>query len=428
MKFFKHDFIRNVMKVGGGAAGGQFILVLASPIITRLYGPEPFGLWGVFSSIAGIVVPAAALSYTTAIILPRDEATARGLVRISLIATVTTSIATTLLFLAAGPALATALGVRTASSILPLIGAFVLAAGLGEVARQRMIRQQQFNGLAVTNSSASMITAAAQVVGGLIAPGALTLVLTSTFSKLADSAAKWWLVTRNSTTSGEIGLRGLRLRPLASEYRHFPLFRMPQVVIDGVSQAIPPVMLAAFFGPAAAGFYTLCRTVLLLPGGLIGNAVADVFYPRITAAFQGQELLTRIVVKASALTFFAGTLPFITIILFGPWLFTLAFGTEWSEAGTYAQWMSIWLWPMLANRPALQAIHVLSLQKFHLMFTIAGTILRLGAIVGAYAVFATPIASVAAYSIVGCVSNLVLIAAVVYVCRRQDRRNEVHRS
>ena len=45
-------FAKNVNVLVGGTALGQVITVLASPLLTRLYAAEDFGVLAVYSSIA----------------------------------------------------------------------------------------------------------------------------------------------------------------------------------------------------------------------------------------------------------------------------------------------------------------------------------------------------------------------------------------
>lgn len=49
----RSSFARNVAVLAGGTAVGQAIVVLASPILTRLYTPEDFGVLAVYTSFLG---------------------------------------------------------------------------------------------------------------------------------------------------------------------------------------------------------------------------------------------------------------------------------------------------------------------------------------------------------------------------------------
>ena len=64
--FFQSKFFRNVILVASGTVGARAITMAFSSIITKLYGPEAFGLLGAFVAVLAIVMPIAALSYPVA--------------------------------------------------------------------------------------------------------------------------------------------------------------------------------------------------------------------------------------------------------------------------------------------------------------------------------------------------------------------------
>src|SRR5699024_7480955 len=124
---------------------------------------------------------------------------------------------------------------------------------------------------------------------------------------------------------------------LAKKHSDFPLYRAPETLANAISQRFPVLMLTIFFGPSAAGFYTLGNRVLQQPITLVGKSLGDVFYPRIAEAANNKENLTKLIIKATLLLGALGIIPFGFIILFGPWLFGIIFGSEWVVAGKYAQ-------------------------------------------------------------------------------------------
>src|SRR5690606_8930446 len=138
--------------------------------------------------------------------------------------------------------------------------------------------------------------------------------------------------------------------------------RAPQILINAISQSMPILLLASFFGPASAGFYSIGRTVLGMPTQLIGKSVGDVFYPRIAEAANNGENITRLLTKATLALAAVGILPFGIVMIFGPWLFEFVFGGEWKIAGEYARWLALWSFFAFVNRPSVKSIPVLNLQ------------------------------------------------------------------
>jgi len=58
--------------------------VLASPVLTRLYPPEAFGLYATFLALVSSVTPAATGRYEVALMLPRSDRSARELYAVAL--------------------------------------------------------------------------------------------------------------------------------------------------------------------------------------------------------------------------------------------------------------------------------------------------------------------------------------------------------
>ena len=72
--------VRNVLKLAGGTAGSQVITVAAAPILTRLYGPESFGVLATYVSILALLNVVSSLRYELAIAVPEDDDEAIALV------------------------------------------------------------------------------------------------------------------------------------------------------------------------------------------------------------------------------------------------------------------------------------------------------------------------------------------------------------
>src|SRR5687767_6575903 len=79
-------FARRLALLSGGTLLGQLLLVLVSPLLTRLYVPAEFGVLAVFMSLNGILGGIASLRYEHRVIAARDEADAVDMVWVTLIA------------------------------------------------------------------------------------------------------------------------------------------------------------------------------------------------------------------------------------------------------------------------------------------------------------------------------------------------------
>ena len=66
-KLLRGRFARRLTLLSGGTFFGQAILMLSSPVLTRLYAPAEFGALAVFSALASMLVVMIALRYEFAV-------------------------------------------------------------------------------------------------------------------------------------------------------------------------------------------------------------------------------------------------------------------------------------------------------------------------------------------------------------------------
>jgi len=86
-------FLKDVSIMLTGSAGGQAVSLLLSPLLTRLYSPQEFGILSVYSAIIAILVVVASLRYELALPLVRDDEDAVNLMMVCLLTLVGTTAA-----------------------------------------------------------------------------------------------------------------------------------------------------------------------------------------------------------------------------------------------------------------------------------------------------------------------------------------------
>jgi O-antigen/teichoic acid export membrane protein len=296
-----------------------------------------------------------------------------------------------------------------------------------QIAQQWLIRKKQFQ---ITSRAAVFhaLTINSLKSGiGLIKPVAAVLISLAAIGNAIHAGLLAWGARKYEREYQE-RIDSTQARPslwkLAKKHYDFPLFRAPQNFINSVSQNLPVLMLAAFFGPASAGFYALCRRLLGLPSQLIGKSVGDVFYPRITEAAHRGEDLTRLILKATLSLAAIGIVPFGMIVAFGPWLFGFVFGSEWVIAGVYARWLALMMFFNFVNRPAVVSVPVLDIQKGLLFYEFFSTGSKLLAMYIGFVIFNNDITVVALFGVFGAIAYIMLISWVIFSSfSKQNRRN-----
>ncbi|MCQ4313306.1 oligosaccharide flippase family protein [Pseudomonas stutzeri] len=418
----RSKLLRNILTVVTGTAGAQAITLAFMPVITRIYGPEAYGVLGTFLSVTMMLIPVAALTYPIAIVLPKRDGDARGLVRLALAIALTLSVVVALSLHLFGGRLAEALEIQIIQPYLMLIPFVMFCGAALEICQQWLFRTQRFRITASVAVGNSLLFNSMRTIAGLVQSSALVLVCTTALQQALHAAMLGLAMLRTKphedNHTGEAGQDSPGMFELARKHSDFPKFRAPVMLINAVSQHLPTLVLAAYFGPAAAGFFALCKQALTMPTNLIGKSVADVYYPRISRAIHDREPVAAMLLKATTALALVGLVPFALVAILGPWLFAFVFGEQWHVAGEYARWLALAEYVVFVSRPCVVAVPALSLQGRFLLFEIFSTSLRVLSLFGGALLIGNALATVQAFTVASIVIYSSLIVIVLIASRR----------
>lgn len=321
------DSSRSVLKLAGGTAGSQLIFILASPILTRLYTPESFGLLATFTAILALINAVSSLRYELAIAVPEDDGEAKNLVWLCVVLVAISTGLTALGVALLGYKQVVLINEAALTSLLWLLPIGVLLSGLYRPMTYWAIRRQQFGLLAKTKISQSIFGVATNL--GVAPWGPIGLILGEIVRQSAGSIA----IFHNSK---EVLLRPVvtpkSLGQVIRRYSHFGKYSSPAGLINIAGNQLPIIILASTFGPQLVGQLALAIRVLLVPAGLIGVSVSKVFLAKAPDSFR-EGSLTSLVDYTSRKLFLWGIVTAIPIAIAGPLLVPLSFGEAWSMTG-----------------------------------------------------------------------------------------------
>jgi len=123
----------------------------------------------------------------------------------------------------------------------------------------------------------------------------------------------------------------------------------------------------------------LANRVLSIPMSLVGGAIGQVFLSSAAEA-RRNGTLGALVLKLHTKLAHVGFAPALLLVLVGPELFALVFGSDWRQAGEFARWMAPWLYFVFTLSPLSTLFAVLENQREGLAFQIILLVVRLAAI------------------------------------------------
>ena len=317
-----------------GGALAQLVPLLLGPVLARLFSPEAFGLFTAFATIAASVAVVACARYEYALPMAHDDAETTALLSLTLriwVGVVALSVPLAWVLHAAGRlAVAWALPLSVAATgLLQLLMMWSnRAEAYGALAASRFV---QYAGAALLQvalgwwlwrgSAAGADAAWALVLGPVIAVALAAPLLART-----APAGGWSALWR---------VPGHAMRSVARRYRDFPLLNTPHAFLGTLQDALAVALLIAWSGEAAAGFWGLALRYLKAPATLVGTAVSQALYPRLTQSTPAEA--QRAVRQVMALLGALALVLMLVLLLVGPWLFATVFGAQWRDAGELAR-------------------------------------------------------------------------------------------
>ncbi|MBT8364168.1 MAG: lipopolysaccharide biosynthesis protein [Deltaproteobacteria bacterium] len=331
-------FADNVLTLAGGTTIALTVTVLASPITSRLFGPEAFGLASLFRSGAVMLAAIACLRYEMAIVLPKNDEDAVQLFALCYIILIAMTALTAILTYLFGTQVLFYMKVSELNPILWLFPIYVFLLGLQIPLNSWYTRQKQFNIKATNRILNSFPISIGEIGGGWAGFRTGTnLVVIRFFSLIISPAFLVWRLLRGDVRFIIRNVNPKEILRSAKKYIKFPIFDTWSILLAQLSTDAPILLLTSFFSPAICGLYSKATYLLLLPSIVIGKSVGQVFLQESAAAKAARMNLAGLFETVFNRMITIGTLPFAILAIIGPELFELFLGARWTESGGYAQ-------------------------------------------------------------------------------------------
>jgi len=330
----KSEFSRNVLTLMTGTTIAQAIPIAISPILTRIYTPEDFGVFALFVAVTAIFGSIANGRYELAIMLPKKDEDAINIFALGFIITSLISLVLLVLVVAFNDYLTKLLGNDEISVWLYFVPIAVFFTGLWNILNYFNNRKKQYKDLANATIIKSIVTAIVQLSVGFIKQGVSGLISGQIVSQFFANSKLLYNITKDKVLMSKISK--LKIITLARRYKNFPKFSMWAGLLNTSSHHFTNILISSFYSVSTLGFYSLVQRVLGMPSSLIGNSIGQVFFQQATKEKQqtGKAIKT---FNSTARKLFIIGLPSFGILFFiVEDLFAMVFGEDWRVAGSYS--------------------------------------------------------------------------------------------
>lgn len=422
-KLFKNDLYKDVATLVGGTGIAQALPILISPILTRIYTPDQFGILAFYMAVIAVVAVASTGRYEMAILLPKKNTAAYNLAGFSTILTLGVSFVFFIVFMLFGDEILDLFGFESMSVLYYAIPAGIFALGLFQISTFLLNRIKKYNELATAKIARSGGVSVGQLIFGFAGFPTFGLVYGKLIGELFSALYARWLANKDASFSNS-RLSWIVMKAEAITYREMPKFNAPHAVSNTLSNQLPNILLAGFFSPAIAGFYNLSYRICYAPVMLISSSVYQVYSRSVSENHKAGEdihYFTTSILKKLALT---AILPFTILLLFAPSLFEFIFGSDWRVAGFYSQLLAPLLFLVFIVSPVTYIPILLGYQRKAFILDILYLILRTLALFAGYFLGNATVA-IAAFCGVGILFQTYLLVWLLSLTRAHNLQDKL---
>lgn len=367
------SFRKSIARLIGSSFLAKVISISLTPILTRLYEPEDFGVYTAAMSIMTVCGGLISLRLCDAIPIAKSKRQARGITELSIL--ISFFLAPVSYFFVSPFYNSSEVTFKYMEISIIIFGAILIS--VYETLTFYSVRKAEYKVISITQLQQSVAGGGVKVLGGLIGVSSIGLIFGSAFQQgfgIVYMLKKYKLF--NSSLDVFCRKRLLLNYAIFRKYKEYPRFRLPSRTVLAISQALPIIYFTKEYGNESVGFLGLAMSMISIPATMIIGNVRKVYYGEISkiGLSESQRIMSltlSIIMKMLGLAIVFSLILF----LFAEQAFSVLFGDNWIEAGLYSKVLSIQVAANFVAGPIVDAFNVIGKVRYYFYFNLFKLIL-----------------------------------------------------
>ncbi|CAC7516450.1 polysaccharide biosynthesis family protein [Staphylococcus aureus] len=318
-KFIGDSFL---MILSSGIA--QVILIITTPIITRLYSPTEFGEFTIFSNIAMILIPIINARYDLLIVNTKNDRSANILSQISFLISL-------LILLILIPIFAISAWLYP-NFILDFIFIIIMLflVSLTNIFTNYLNKERKYKVLSLINVFRAGSMALLQIIFGLLALGSLGLIIGFSLSYIAGitlgykTFKKHFNIVRDKEET----------KALFLENKNQLGYSTPSILLNSLSFSVVVFFIGILYTNTEVGIYGMAIRVLGIPVTIISLGLSKIFMQQANDYYIEHGNFRNLLLKFSSILVIVSIILYVPLYLFSEELVNILLGHSWVDAIT----------------------------------------------------------------------------------------------
>lgn len=318
-KFIGDSFL---MILSSGIA--QVILIITTPIITRLYSPTEFAEFTIFSNIAMILIPIINARYDLLIVNTKNDRSANILSQISFLISL-------LILLILIPIFAISAWLYP-NFILDFIFIIIMLflVSLTNIFTNYLNKERKYKVLSLINVFRAGSMALLQIIFGLLALGSLGLIIGFSLSYIAGitlgykTFKKHFNIVRDKEET----------KALFLENKNQLVYSTPSILLNSLSFSVVVFFIGILYTNTEVGIYGMAIRVLGIPVTIISLGLSKIFMQQANDYYIEYGNFRNLLLKFSSILVIVSIILYVPLYLFSEELVNILLGHSWVDAIT----------------------------------------------------------------------------------------------
>lgn len=357
---FKLDnsFLKGVTILSSGTIISQFVVVVSSLLLARIYEVKDFGFLSLFTSVNAILVILFTGRYELAIGLPTKNTEAKRIITlVTFLSFIFSLFYFAILLLLKYGLNFNELNYFLHNNIVFLGPLYTFFIAINSSLLYWNQRKKNYKKIAfstalqvISNTLLTIVLGFFKIENGLIIGLVFGAVLSVFFMFFSEFNFLDFSFDKKVFFS-------------AKEFISFPKYSLWSDLSVTVTQQYIPMVFSFLFSTTVVGLYSFSNRMLRLPNIVITTSISNVFRNEAIDEIRQKGQCRNLFLTTFKKLFFLALPIYSILFFFSPILFSLFFGNKWLEAGYYAKILSVLLFTEFISFPFNTLFHIRNQQK-----------------------------------------------------------------
>lgn len=324
-----NEFIKKICFLTIHFGLAQLILLLATPLLTRLYTPDNFASFGYITAFISIFLPLTSLQFEYAIPLSKIQKITNLLVKMCLLLVCSMGILIFAIFIFLQSYFSLT-KIDVISSALFFI--IFLLQGLVQVYTLSLNTEGKIRVIAQGRIIQNCVMVAVQIMLPIsFYTHCSNELLIGLLLGLLSNLIYYYKLSFFKLSTINVNLSKRKIVFLFKRYYKLPLFSSWSAFVESSSTLMPILLIGPFYGAKWLGIYFLVYRVFTAPSGLLTNALSRLLIKEFSDCIKEKITITPLFFKVSKLLASLAVVYLLIMILISPYM-PCIFGSSWVDA------------------------------------------------------------------------------------------------